>query len=129
MALLHNDVFDNGLGSLKTTVNNDITENLYICSTLPTTFTEASVTYKVGTKAAPQVATPSERTGGGREVVVAAINDGVVNTNGGSAGYYALTDDSASKLLAAGALSSAQTVYTANPFTLAAFAIGIPDPA
>jgi len=124
MATLHDDVFDSGLSVLDTLV-----ENLYICSTIPTTFAQASSTYKVGTKASPSVAAPSDRTGGGREVIVAAITDGVVNTNGGSAGYYALTDDSASKLLAAGALASAQTVYTANPFTLAAFAIGIPDPA
>jgi len=124
MATLHDDVFDSGLSVLDTLV-----ENLYICSTIPTTFAQASSTYKVGTKASPSVAAPSDRTGGGREVIVAAITDGVVNTNGGSAGYYALTDDSASKLLAAGALASAQTVYTANPFTLEAFAIGIPDPA
>jgi len=123
MASLHDDVFDNGLS-----VIDDDTENLYICSTLPTTFTEASSTYRLGTKATPTIAAPSPRTGGGREVVVAEVTDGVVNAEG-SAGYYALTDDSASKLLAAGALSSAQTVYTANPWTTAEFAIGIPDPA
>jgi len=125
MATLHNDVFDSGLSVLDT-----LAENLYICGTLPTTFAEASSTYKLGTKAlaAGSIAAPSDRTGGGREVVIATITDGVVNTQG-SAGYYALTDDSASKLLAAGALSSAQTVYTTNPFTLEAFAIGIPDPA
>ena len=120
---LHDDVLDNGLSVLDTLV-----ENLYICSTLPTTFTEASSTYKFGTKATPTVSAPSDRTGGGRKVTVSAITDGTVSADG-TAGFYALTDDSASKLLAQGDLSATQVVTSGNTFTLTAFDIGIPDPA
>lgn len=120
---LHDDVFDSGLSVLDTLV-----ENLYICSTLPTTFAEASSTYKLGTKATPTVSAPSDRTGGGRKVTVSAITDGTVSANG-TAGFYALTDDSASKLLAQGDLASTQVVTSGNTFTLTAFDVGIPDPA
>jgi hypothetical protein len=50
-----------------------------------------------------------------------------VNTSG-TATHYALTDDSASKLLATGSLSSSQSVTAGNTFSLSEFAIGIPDP-
>lgn len=123
MASLHDDIFDTGLSQLTT-----IVENLYICSTLPTTFTEASSTYKLGTKATPTITGPADRAGGGREVTVGAISDGSITADG-TAGFYALTDDSASKLLAAGALSATQAVTNGNPFTLTSFKIGIPDPA
>jgi hypothetical protein len=120
---LHDDVFDNGLNTL---TNN--TENLYICSTLPTTFTEASSTYKLGVKATPTVSSPADRSGGGREVTISAITDGTVSGTG-TAGFYALTDDSASKLLAQGDLNATQAVTSGNTFTLTSFKIGIPDPA
>jgi len=123
MPSLHDSVFDNGLSVLDTDV-----ENLYICSQEPTTFAEASSTYKLGTKAGPTVGAPADRAGGGREVVVSAISDGVVNATG-TATHYALTDDSGSLLLATGALAASQAVTSGNPFTLTSFAIGIPDPA
>lgn len=118
---LHDDVLDNGLVTL---TNN--TENLYICSTQPTNFTEASVTYKLGTKATPTVGSPGDATPNGRKVTVSAITDGVVDANG-TAGYYALCDNSASKLLATGDLANPQAVTTPNTFTLTAFDIRIPD--
>lgn len=123
MATLHDDVFDNGLNILDTD-----TENLYICSQEPTTFAEASSTYALGVKATPAIAAPADRAGGGREVVVSAITDGSVTADG-TATHYALTDNSASKLLATGQLASSQGVSNGNPFTLTQFAIGIPDPA
>lgn len=119
---LHDDVFDNGLSALANA------ENLYICSTQPTNFTEASVTYKLGTKASPSIGAPGDGTPNGRKVTVAAINDGIVDANG-TAAYYALCDNSASKLLATGDLSNPQAVTTPNTFTLTAFDIRIPDPA
>ncbi len=124
MATLHNDVFDSGLGGgLR-----DVTENLYICSQEPTTYTEAQTTYKLATKASPTIAAPSDRSGGGREIVVSAITDGTVDSTG-TGTHYAFTDNSASKLLATGALSSSQSLTSGNTFTLTEFAIGIPDPA
>lgn len=120
-ATLHDDVLDGALNVVK---NN--TENLYICSSMPTTFTEASSTYKLGVKASPSFTGPADDTSG-RKVTVDAITNGSV-TGDGTAGYVALTDDSASKLLAAQALNSSQSVTTGNTFTLTAFKIAIPDP-
>jgi hypothetical protein len=120
---LHDDVFDSGLSVLDTLV-----ENLYICSTLPTTFTQASDTYKLGVKATPTVSAPADRTGGGRKVTISAITDGTVSADG-TAGFYALTDDSTSKLLAQGDLNATQVVTSGNVFTLTSFDIGFPDPA
>ncbi len=128
MATLHNNVFDNGLSQLSSNV-----ENLYICSQEPTTFTEASTDpgsggYKLGTKSGPSIANPSDRSAGGREVVVAQITDGSVGYTG-TATHYALTDDSTSTLLATGSLSGGgQSVTSGNTFSLTEFAIGIPDP-
>lgn len=120
---LHDDVFDSGLSVLDTLV-----ENLYICYTQPTTFTEASSTYALGVKATPTIGAPSDRTGGGRKVTVSAITDGTVSADG-TAAFYGLTDDSTTKLLAAGHLSANQVVSNGNTFTLATFDVGIPDPA
>lgn len=120
---LHNDVYDNGLAPLTTLV-----ENLYICSAMPANFTEASATYKLGTKAAPIITGPAAGTPDGRKVTVSAITDGTVDANG-TAAYYALCDNSASKLLAAGDLAATQPVTTPNVFTLTAFDIRIPAPA
>lgn len=121
-AFLHDDVFDNGLNAIK---NN--TENLYICKTAqPTTFTEASSTNKVGVKASPAFTGPENDTSG-RKLTVNAITDGTVSADG-TAGWWALTDDSASKLLATGELNATQVVTNGNTFSLTAFKINIPDP-
>lgn len=123
MAYLHNDVFDLGLAELDTDGN-----RLDICSQEPTTYTEATSTYTLGNKTSLSIAAPSDRSGGGREVVVAAITDGSV-TGTGTAAYWAIVDTTGSRLLAAGSLASSQGVTNGNTFTLTSFAIGIPDPA
>lgn len=120
-ATLHNDVFD---AALNVVINN--TENLYICSTMPTTFAEASSTYKLGVKATPAFGSPEDDTSG-RKVMVTAITDGSVTADG-TAGFIGLTDDSASKLLVAQALNATQVVTNGNTFTLTTFKIAIPDP-
>lgn len=101
-------------------------ENLYICSAQPTTFAEASSTYKLGVKATPSIGTPENGTTG-RKIVVAAITDGTV-TDTDTATWVALTDDSASLLLCAQALNAGQAVTDGNTFTLTEFDITIPDP-
>lgn len=121
MSYLHDDILDGGI-----TLLDSLTENLYLCSAEPTTFAQASSTYKLGTKSSPAIGAPFDRTGGGREVIIAAITDGVVNA-AGDATHYALTDDSASKLLAAGSLSALVALVIGAPFTSDAFAIGVPD--
>jgi hypothetical protein len=123
MATLGNRVFDAGLSSLDTEAN-----RLDICSQEPATFAEATVTYTLGNKTSLSVGAPADRTGGGREVEVAAITDGEVTATD-TATHWAITDTVNSRLLATGALSASQAVTDGNVFTLAAFKIGIPDPA
>ena len=123
MASLHNDVCDNGLS-----VIDDNTEILVILSDDPGLTWANIATYLLGTKAAPTISAPADRTGGGREVTVSAITDGSVSATG-TASHWATTDDSASKILASGALSASQSVTSGNTFTLTEIAIGIPDPA
>ena len=103
-------------------------ENMYICSQEPTTFTEASSTYKLGTKATPKIGAPAAGDTSGRKVTISAISDGVVNS-AGTATHYALTDDTGTELLFAGALSSSLALATGSPWTLNAFDIENPDPA
>jgi len=123
MATLADRVFDNGLTVLDTEAN-----RLDICSTAPTTYTEATSTYTLGNKTSLSIGAPADRSGGGREVTVAAFTDGSV-TGTGTAAYYAIVDTTNSRLLATGSLSSSQAVTSGNTFSISSFKIGIPDPA
>lgn len=100
-------------------------EVLHICSAEPSTFAGvAGVT--LGNKASPTIADPSDRSGGGREIVVATITDGSV-TGTGTASHWALVNTTSSRLIAANALSASQAVTSGNTFTTAAFAVGSND--
>lgn len=121
-AYLHDDILDAALSYISTN-----TENLYICSAQPTTYTEAQTTYKLGTKATPSFGTIANGDVSGRKLPVNAITDGVVNTNG-NAKWVALCDNSASKLLATQELNAYKDIVTGSPFTLTAFDIEFPDP-
>lgn len=123
MATLNDRVFDNGLSVLDTEAN-----KILLTSQEATTYTEANATYALGNSTSLSIAAPSDKSGGGREVVVAAISDGSI-TGTGSATHYAIVDTSNSRLLATSSLSSSQSVTSGNSFTLASFTIGIPDPA
>ena len=123
MAYLDDRVYDNGLGILDDEVN-----ALHICTQLPATYTEAVTTYTCGSAtgaALPTVNAPSARSGGGREVVVAAVTDGAVSATT-TATHVALVDTVNSRLLAARELATSQSVTNENPFTLTSFTIGIP---
>ena len=121
--MLHNDVLD---AAVNVVINN--TEKLYILSADPGLVWGNIATYALGNKTPPAFGSIADRSGGGREVEVAAITDGSVTANG-TASHYACTDDSASKILATGDLGATQVVTQGNTFTLQAFKIGIPDPA
>lgn len=102
-------------------------ESLHICSQEPVDYTGASTTFSLGEKTSPTIAVPSDRGGGGREVIISAITDGAVDVTG-TATHWAIVKDSAtSRLLAAGALSAPQGVTNGNTFTLTEFTIGVPD--
>ena len=123
MPTLGNRVFDNGLTVLDTEAN-----KLLITSQEASTFAEANSTYALGNTTTLSIAAPSDRSGGGREVVAAAISDGSVTGNG-TATHYAVVDTVNSRLLATGSLTASQVVSSGNTFSLGSFTIGIPDPA
>jgi hypothetical protein len=123
MATLDNRVFDNGLTVLDTEAN-----AIHVTSQEATTFTEATSTYTLGNSTSLSIGAPQDRSGGGREVVVAEITDGDV-TGTGTATHYAIVDTGNSRLLATGSLTASQSVTDGNTFTLSSVAIGIPDPA
>lgn len=123
MATLGNRVFDGGLDSLDTEAN-----AIHITSTEATSYVDATSTSSLGNSTSLSIGAPADRSGGGREVTVAAITDGSV-TSTGTATHYAIVDTINSRLLATGSLTSSQVVTTGNTFTLSSFTIGIPDPA
>ena len=119
---LDDTVFDSGLSSLDTA-----TCTLHITSQHVTAFANIA-TYTLGNKSGVSIGAPADRSGGGREVTVAAITDGSVTADG-TASHYAIVDTVNSKVLASNSLGASQAVTDGNTFSLAAFTIGIPDPA
>jgi hypothetical protein len=101
------------------------TTTLYITSQVATTYTEASSTYKLGTKTSLSIGAPADRTPNGRKVTVASFTDGTVDATA-TATHWAITK-SGTTLMATGPLSASQAVTSGNTFTLAAFDIGVPD--
>jgi hypothetical protein len=123
MATLNDRVFDNGLTVLDTEAN-----AIHITSAEATSYAEATSTYTLGNSTSLSIGAPQDRSGGGREVVVAAIIDGSV-TGTGTATHYAIVDTGNSRGLATSTLTASQSVTSGNTFTLSSVAIGIPDPA
>jgi hypothetical protein len=122
MATLNDRVFDNGLTVLDTEAN-----AIHITSSEAASYADATSTLTLGNSTSLSIGAPQDRTGGGREVVVAAITDGSV-TGTGTATHYAIVDTGNSRLLATGSLTASQAVTSGNTFTLSSVAIGIPDP-
>ena len=77
MPSLSNRVFDNGLTVLDTEAN-----RIDITSQEATTYAQAITTYTLGNSTSLSIAAPSDRSGGGREVIAAAISNGSVTGNG-----------------------------------------------
>ena len=122
MAALSNTVFDDGLS-----VISDNAENLYLLSADPGLIWSNIASYALGSKATPTIAAPSDRTGGGREVVISMITNGSA-TSSGDATHYALTDDSASEILVSGVLSGILSLTSGASFATEEFSVGMPDP-
>ena len=116
-------IFDGGLTLLDTEG-----DRLDICSTRPTTYTEAITTYSLGNKTSLSIGAPEDGDSSGRKVVVAAFTDGTV-TGTNTAAFFAIVDVSAMRLLVTGSLSASQAVTSGNTFSLPAIDITIPDAA
>lgn len=120
-AHVENRVLDLGLNVLDTEAT-----HLYICSSEPTTYTQATSTFALGSKNFGAGAVFGAPAAGGatnsRKVTSAAVTDGSVST-GGTTAWVAVVDTANSRLLAVIALSASQVVTAGNTFTLAAFDI------
>lgn len=122
MASIADRVLDNGLTVLDTEAN-----KITVTSQESTTYASANSTHALGSSTSLSIGSPADRSGGGREVTVAAVTDGSISATG-TASHYAILDTSNTRLLATGSLSASQSVTSGNTFTLASFKIGIPDP-
>ena len=122
MASIADRVLDNGLTVLDTEAN-----KITVTSQESTTYASANSTHPLGSSTSLSIGSPADRSGGGREVTVAAVTDGSISATG-TASHYAILDTSNTRLLATGSLSASQSVTSGNTFTLASFKIGIPDP-
>jgi hypothetical protein len=121
-------ITDNALDAALNYIKNNA-ENLYICNNLPTNFTEASSTYKVGVKANPAFTGPANGDSGGRKLTVNAVTDGSI-TGSGTIYYIAITKNTpTSELLVVLPLVTPRLIDADTTFTLTAFDIEIPDPA
>ena len=119
MAFIADTVFDNGLTVLDTNGT-----RIDICSSEPTTYTEATSTFSLGNDSV-NTGAPQNGATDGRRVIVPAIASGTV-TGTGTAAFWALTNGSTT-LYATGSLSSSQAVTTGNTFSLDAISITIRD--
>jgi hypothetical protein len=136
MAFLNNDILDDGLNELLTC------DEIWICSDQPTTYAEATDLHddtagKLGLGKyivqSGDINPPSDRSGGGREVVVESIENGDVTHGLGAnedetATHWAMIDSVNQRLLASQSLNFPQVVTDGNKFNLTTFSIGIPGP-
>jgi hypothetical protein len=119
--VLNSDVVDSGLAELQ-----DATA-IHVCSTDPTTYTEATSTYTLGYKTAtifpnsPAAGSPT-----GRKITSIPITDGEVTGNG-TVKRWAVVDGS--RLLARGALTPDTVVADGEAWTLDALVIHQPGTA
>lgn len=124
MPTVQDRVLDLGLNVLDTEAT-----HIYInYGSEATTFTEATSTKACGNKnfgAGAVTGSPAAGSPNGRKVTTAPVTDGSVTATQ-TAGWWAITDNANSRLLATGALSATQAVTSGNVFTLGAFDIRLP---
>ena len=121
MGYIADEILDNGLDYARVNGN-----ALHICSAMPTTYTEATATFSMGSKTSPTIGTPEDRLPSGRKVVVSAVTDGSVTGNG-YVTAWALVDTINSTLLAAQFIDTPMVVTSGNNWTASPIDIGIPD--
>jgi len=120
---MSDEIFDQGLDYADTNGTRvDITDTAEA-----TTYSLATVdgTNSLGNKTSLNTGATANGAVDGRKVTVPAITDGTVTENG-TAGFWALTDNS-SLLLATGPLTSSQGVTDGNTFSLDAIILAIRD--
>jgi hypothetical protein len=119
--MLGDVVIDASLNHIKT-----YTENFYLLSAEPTEWADIDL-YKVGVKETPTFNDPEEATGVGRKITMNAITNGLITADD-TVRYYALTDDSESKILAAEEVDPNAIVVDKSMFTFTEITITLPRP-
>jgi hypothetical protein len=120
MPFINDEVLDQGLDYADTNGT-----RLDICSQEPVSYAEATSTYTLGNDTV-NTGAPEDGATDGRRVIVPAITSGSVTADG-IASHWALTNGT-DTLIAAGALSSPQSVTNGNTFSLDAISITVRDP-
>ena len=99
-------------------------DTIYICYAEPSNFTQASSTYKLGTKAGIIPTGPIDASPNGRKVVYGSFIDGSVSATG-TVTYIAICDTDTARLLATKDVPSKQ-VYSGNSFSMSQFDVRFP---
>lgn len=123
-AQVESRVLDFGLSVLDTE-----STHIRICATEPTDYASATSGNALAMKnfgAGSVFGSPADASPNGRKVSSAQVTDGTVQTTG-TANWWAITDESNSRLHAHGALSAPQALTATNSFTLNSFDISIPS--
>lgn len=124
LIVLGDRVLDAGLAVLDTECN-----KIYVCSQMPTSYTDATSTSALGNKnwgAGNAFPADAAKSGGGRQITSNAIIDGNITANGTVAAWAAV-DTVNTRLLASGSLNNGKVVTNGQIFTLDAFTVGIPN--
>lgn len=123
MALIHDDVFDNGLTELQEA------DELWIFSGAdePIDYA-AALAVRCGIKDAPEIGAPVDGTVSGRKAVVSAFNDGTPTVQT-IATRWGLVDTVGERLLTCRLLSGPKALILGDDFMLGNLEIEIPDPA
>jgi hypothetical protein len=121
-------ILDNGLSVLSIEGT-----RLDICKSEPATYAQATSTFSIGFKLLPSISTPQDMASPlGRKVVVAPIVDGLSTDSStglaDDAQFWAISDTSNGRLLAAGDLAETELFILGKGFTLASFEIGFRYP-
>lgn len=108
-------LFTDGLTAVKAN-----TTTLWICSSQPTTYTQASSTYNLGVAtpgAGNVLGAPTIDAGTGANIGVNAVASGGAINSGGTAAFWGIGYVSGSVLYAGYSLGSSQAVTAGNTFT------------
>ncbi len=107
----------------------DNIDRMYLCSAEPTTFLEASSTFRLGVKENPTFTGPANGAVDGRTITIVSFTDGVWEVTG-DATHYAFVDEIGGVLLAVEALSTAPEAGTAlDSWTANSIKLTLRDPA
>jgi hypothetical protein len=119
-------ILDFGLTALNTDC-----DRIYICSSQPTTYVEATdiAQFALGYRAfgvGNAFAVPVAGSPSGRKAMSTVITDGdVIDT--GTAAFWAAVDSVNTRLLASGNINNTIAVVNGQKFTLASFAVHLPS--